>query len=373
MPGVSGTEFGCWFVTMSSIGSGKRSMHMLHRVGVKTGRSMVTRLKHRNVLLFFSCLDLQSVINVSRTSTLLHAHYLTYRHIAWDPLRRYRNWFPNANTFRRLIRDTNTVISGSFVVQFFDREFYPGSDMDIYLRMAGVDDLCKWLKTQGYRYILRNREYAVMRHRHRVHVQRAVQNKSSHDNPLLAVYNFQRWVASASGYIERQRIQVIVVDTDPVEHILFDFHSTVVMNFMTSREAVSVFPAASFLSRLSFISKVRPLLLTGKPQWREKYERRGYVFVDHINAVLASSELLGRTSRYRLVTDKYCWHMTFPVTVADVFQRDSCPVRRGPVMEPMYWTFPSRSLHLVLLSLNHVPQSGWRNPSYGGELPLLNH
>jgi hypothetical protein len=55
-------------------------------------------------------------------------------------------------SFRLLQLITGAVISGSTVVQFFDRTTYPGSDLDIYVERQYCRDVAYWLMSRGYEY-----------------------------------------------------------------------------------------------------------------------------------------------------------------------------------------------------------------------------
>ena len=122
------------------------------------------------------------------------------------------------------MRRCNAIVSGSFALQFFERKRYIGSDMDIYLRCAGVREFCVWLKNEGYHNVDGGTSY--VRTNFPEDTLGAVGPRNSKHGPLLGVHTFQRMVGSARGHIEVQRVQLIVVDTDPIEHILFSFHSS---------------------------------------------------------------------------------------------------------------------------------------------------
>ena len=101
----------------------------------------------------FDAVDILSLIKLSKTSKALRRVFLCYAQATWDPARRYRRWFGNVGEFRRLLRKSNAVISGSFALQFFDRSFYADSDMDIFTRIAGVSTLCDFLISEGYQCV----------------------------------------------------------------------------------------------------------------------------------------------------------------------------------------------------------------------------
>ncbi|PPQ97060.1 hypothetical protein CVT26_001242 [Gymnopilus dilepis] len=248
--------------------------------------------------------DILSLVSLSRTSKQLHSVYEWFAEMAWDPSWRYRQWFVHIKAFKRLLRRCNAVVSGSFALQFFERRRYVGSDMDIYLRCAGVKEFCVWLKNEGYRNVDGNSSY--VRTNFPEDTLRALAPRNSKRNPLLGVHTFQRMLGSASGHIEVQRVQVIVVDTDPVEHILFHFHSTAVMNFLAADRAVALFPMNTFVDRVSFITHAPPPA-SNHVVWKRKYRKRGFRIVGDSISEPEYRAVLG----IRYVGDKFCWTMSF--------------------------------------------------------------
>ncbi|PPR00586.1 hypothetical protein CVT26_009861 [Gymnopilus dilepis] len=279
---------------------------------LSTFEDVLLRLSPPRLLLFFAELDIKAIVSLSKTSSALHSAYIFYAKQTWEPTKHFASWFEHPAAFRRLLARTNSVISGSFALQFFDRIYYPTSDMDIYLRVAGADEVCRWLTRQDYTYVQGNKTYPHVISRDRVHIDKAVRNMSSSLSPLLAVYNFERKIKLSTSETIVRHVQVIVVDTDPIEHILFDFHSTVVMNFITAERAVSIFPRSTFIDRLSYTSKVQEKALIEKPKWRIKYERRGFTFRDDTDSYSAVRNLICQTSILRSVQDKFSWQIPFP-------------------------------------------------------------
>ncbi|PPQ66494.1 hypothetical protein CVT26_011182 [Gymnopilus dilepis] len=259
------------------------------------------------VLQLFDSMELLTLINISASSRALRRLFLSYAQRVWDPAKRFRRWFPNVLEFRRVLRSEDAVISGSFALQFFDRSFYVESDMDIFVRIAGVTGLCGFITSQGYRYQGRPLGYVLDALGRSAHIAKAAKNVTSFEDPLLAVYNFQKFVASETGRVEVLRVQVVVVDTDPVEHILFDFHSTVVMNFITADEAISVFPLSTLVHRLSYISRIREESDARSDGWMKKYEERGFVFVGPGNQHEARFFVKG----HRHASDQHSWRIRF--------------------------------------------------------------
>ena len=79
-----------------------------------------------------SCLDILSIVRLSRTCKSLS----TLQARIWDSSRLNRligRFMVDPERFREELRKSNTVISGSLAVQFFDRVVWTESDMDLFV------------------------------------------------------------------------------------------------------------------------------------------------------------------------------------------------------------------------------------------------
>jgi hypothetical protein len=76
------------------------------------------------------------------------------------------------------------------------------------------------------------------------------------------------------------------------------------MNFITHREAVSLFPRATIIDRTFYVSSKLPLEKNWNPVWAQKYRKRGY-------NIDVSSVVLNLPVGFRRVNDKYSWTIRF--------------------------------------------------------------
>ncbi|PPQ81904.1 LOW QUALITY PROTEIN: hypothetical protein CVT26_003944 [Gymnopilus dilepis] len=325
-----------------------------------------------NFKLFHTC-DILSLIALSKTSRILGGFFAAYRQRVWDPDMHYKRWFYDVDYFKSLLRGCGAVVSGSFALQFFGRFFYPSSDMDIFLRVAGAEDMCSWLLDEGYTYAGDASQYNELGHNSLLHFPRAVMNKSSFHDPLLAVYAFHKVKKQANGVEDELRVQVIVVDTDPIQHVLFDFHSIIslvfvfdvdvtlaaVINFLTADEGYSVFPWATFVERISYVCRIRQESEARIEGWTKKYEGRGFL-VSGGGSSPNPTLVRGR----RFVGDKFTWRISFKGSVDrsegyygppntrvwfEVLLSDSGAVREGccvRIAEPYVWRTIGKALKL---------------------------
>lgn len=73
---------------------------------------------------------------------------------AFNINRHLGRFFNDPVAFRSLQAQTGTLVSGSSALQFFDREIYEGSDLDVYLHPGHLERVGGWLmEEEGYTYM----------------------------------------------------------------------------------------------------------------------------------------------------------------------------------------------------------------------------
>lgn len=127
-------------------------------------------------------------------------------------------FFPDPSGFRSLQARTGTLISGSVALQFFDRAFYPTSDLDLYVHSKHRREVGLWLLSMGYTFTPSRGQDS--------HFDTAVlspyQRKGLHYvmPGVLAIFTFHRRVFNKS-----LKAQIIVACRAPMEVVL-GFHSS---------------------------------------------------------------------------------------------------------------------------------------------------
>lgn len=171
--------------------------------------------------LMFSYCCARSLLLLRKTNKYVSNEVLSYMRRVFDINRRLSHFFPDPISFRTLQALTGTLISGSFALQFFDRTFYPGSDLDIYVHRPWSKAVGLWLLQRGYEFR---------------------PNSSQEDDFLDAITDprflansgryFMRGVAGVFNFVipdprsgEELKVQLIVAANTPME-IVLNFHSS---------------------------------------------------------------------------------------------------------------------------------------------------
>jgi hypothetical protein len=240
----------------------------------------------------FRHLSPPNLYSLARTSTTVYHLVKLYERVAWCLPRYIHSWFINPVGFMRTLEATSAVISGSQAVNFMDRR--PpnlNKDLDIFVHVGGCERLGAFLISQGYQYHSESSNstdsYANLDSDAVCLLQNGWRMQLCRDKKrIVTVLNF---FGAPRGYT--RQVQLIVVAVDPIRFILTRFHSSectymlnislltlviaAVMNIITSKQAISIFPKATYINRVSYVS-----CLSGSvakiTAWKDKYTYRGF-------------------------------------------------------------------------------------------------
>lgn len=161
--------------------------------------------------------QLMLLATICRTTYNMVSRYMT---TAFSIDERLSRFFPDVRSFRCMQALTSTIISGSFALQFFDRSFYPGSDLDLYVHLHHRRTVGRWILKAGYTFTPfsdqdENFERAILR--------RNPPRTMRYSMPGVAdILTFHRENRDDSKVL---KVQVIVARRTPMEVIL-GFHSS---------------------------------------------------------------------------------------------------------------------------------------------------
>ncbi|EJD33901.1 hypothetical protein AURDEDRAFT_177031 [Auricularia subglabra TFB-10046 SS5] len=203
--------------------------------------------------------------------------------------------------FRFLQACTGLLISGSQALQFLDRTRYGSCDIDLYVGALAALVVIDWLLYRGF--VLLSPRSSPFRRR-----TGTLPNLISHARIRGNRY-FLRPGHSLFQFISpcgRWKVDLIVSTHSPFSAVC-DFHSTIVLNFISAFCAISLFPRGTFVHRL-FMS-IRAERGARIDRVREKYMDRGFDPPSKKPAAAAVSFFPGP----RYVRDsRACWLLPLP-------------------------------------------------------------
>ncbi|KAJ7575550.1 hypothetical protein C8J56DRAFT_1032351 [Mycena floridula] len=253
----------------------------------------------------FSCLDVKDLIQLAKVNRRTRGCVAGYKRAAHSIVKTLSPYFTDEEIeqFRVLQSYTGTLISGSTALSFFNRTVYPGSDLDIYVEHRYSAEIALFLKTLGYAFAPRAKQAKdLLVAIHSISERFIRPDEDIYLGQGIAdVYDFTRGGA---------KIQLITSISCPLD-IILRFHSTVVMNIITSQYAISFYPFATFVWR-------NALVLRRQAAGIEKYEQRGWSMIDKPRTYEMTTPGHDFHSRSRFVGDSRCWVMELPKTKEDL-------------------------------------------------------
>lgn len=160
-----------------------------------------------------------SFLCLSRTCRSVRAAVREYMRRSFKINRILSRFFTSPLSFRQIQAETGTLIFGSSILQFFDRSFYPKSDLDIYVPSTKEHEtltVANFLLKEGYKYVPDSGQHVDFN----VAASGDMFNDSDVDK-VIEVFAFNKY--SEGGDI--LRIELMVSRHNPIDVILM-FHSS---------------------------------------------------------------------------------------------------------------------------------------------------
>ncbi|KAI0086705.1 hypothetical protein BDY19DRAFT_856603, partial [Irpex rosettiformis] len=160
--------------------------------------------------------------------------------------RQLLRFFDDPSAFRILQAQTGAIISGSFALQFFTQIVVSEDDLDVYAVTTARSEIGAWLLANGYQYAPCPPYYHPDNSKLLLDKGQAEIN---HDS-VEGVLNIMDFVRDVDGLV--QKVQVHFVGESPLVAVT-NFHSTMLMNFITYETAYCLYPKATLIARANLI------------------------------------------------------------------------------------------------------------------------
>ena len=192
----------------------------------REGKDLLSKLVSVDQL-YDSLLESSSPANIFRLARVSRAHQASVQSFiprAFNINRHLERYFPDALAFRSLQARTGALVSGSSALQFFNRQIYADSDLDIYVSLKRSREVCEWVMEQGFRYLSKAGQLTTF--------DTAFSQMMSHHLDLDLEYNLHG-ISSVFTFVKPKRrgsrndtqVQVVVATRTPMQVVL-KFHSS---------------------------------------------------------------------------------------------------------------------------------------------------
>ncbi|KAK7017940.1 hypothetical protein VNI00_018501 [Paramarasmius palmivorus] len=235
----------------------------------------------------------------------------------------YSRFFTEEQTrkFLHVQKNTDALVSGSFVLSWLSGGSFVPNDMDIFVSRKHASIIARQIVESNYHF---DPMVTIKVNGRKISVEQpselmsAVEKELNSWNPntgwtrdrytnsnIAGVFNF----VNTSGRI----IQVVATRCEPVDAILA-FHSTVVMNFATCDEVVCLFPNNTLERKRNL--QLLDSTTFGVSTALQKYESRGWTTLYTISAweAINGDEW---NMKYRWIGDKHCEVVKFEESAED--------------------------------------------------------
>ncbi|KAL8655751.1 MAG: hypothetical protein Q9226_002923 [Calogaya cf. arnoldii] len=259
------------------------------------------------------------IIALTRTCRKYSGLYQYLLPKQWDIDRCLRRFVRNPTGLRSKMGETNALISGSFAIQFFERKFWPDSDLDMYVKEGEESDALR-------RHLVMSEGYKLE------------DNPDAIDHMMRNMVTIRKYTRPVAG-IEHTSTKIHIIGTSdiPIQAILRGFYTTVVVNIIAWNTAYSLHPQMTFIQRKGYMQKDLNEFFS---QQVAKYSARGWT----IQTKLPDDHRFNHPIRgHRRIGDPYAWKIDFDVS----------KVEKSPV--------PDSVLHYSSFSIHTAPRM-LRNP-----------
>ncbi|KAK7458082.1 hypothetical protein VKT23_009988 [Stygiomarasmius scandens] len=221
-----------------------------------------------------------------------------------DIITRYFSDLDGGALFREVMRTSHAVISGSAALQVFHRVRYPESDLDVYVPSATSKLMVWYLEHHGYTFVPRSNQHATAE----ITLLRAT-NRETEEVAGYGGYDLPAIDDVLTFDKDGLKVELVLCRFNVIDAIC-SFHSTPVMNVITSDYAYCLYPHATLRTRIGVVLKdslhTHPAI--------EKYRFRGWTMISVPPSAVAFStdNEMGLVTRYP--ADRYCWVIPLSAT-----------------------------------------------------------
>ena len=278
------------------------------------------------------------IIRLSKTCRFLSGLYPALLKREWDVDRRLRRFVDNPFGLRATLAKLDALITGGFVTQYFDRQFWPSSDLDIVVTEKVRATMIEYLvEKEGYRKSGKGSRDPYS-YAHNVFVTDVCQSgKIIHNDERLTVQQCKSFIKDNKAG-ETLKVQVVTMEGELLAGLVDEHYTNVVCNFMTGRRAYHYFARPTFIERRAYTFKMAADDPNG-PYYKnllEKYGRRGWAIETMEGPVKPTDD--SSYDRSRRFGDRSSWVITF--------DNASLPEPRTPD-----YVYDSSSFGVTLLNL----------------------
>ncbi|KAH7879664.1 uncharacterized protein C8R40DRAFT_1029990, partial [Lentinula edodes] len=221
------------------------------------------------------CLPVSDLLTLSKSCKQTRIDVTNYKKRVFSIKHAYRNFFnmEEIAQFQKLQSSIGLLVSGSIVLEFFNRESYNG-DLDAFCNIRYCTIAGEWLISRGYSFQPKenqpldfNDSFTQISSNNQTRLTTTDEDSENYNfNTVAGVWDFMR---------NTSKIQLIATCGAPLECI-FCFHSTCVMNVFTHQAAYCFFSKLTLEDKTTMLIDLQAPLTERQMYPIRKYEHRGF-------------------------------------------------------------------------------------------------
>ncbi|KAJ3909334.1 hypothetical protein F5879DRAFT_791735, partial [Lentinula edodes] len=256
-------------------------------------------------------LPLPDLLSFGKTCKQTRVDVRKYRERVFSIQHAYRNFFniEEIGEFQNLQSSIGLLVSGSTVLEFFNREIYKG-DLDTFCNIQHCKVAGNWLISHAYSYRPKQDQAIDFDSSFSETYNKETASQIAQDadtdeyqfNTVVGIWNFMRGSS---------KIQLVATRGAPLKCI-FSFHSTCVMNVFTHRAAYCLFSKLTLEEKTTMLIDIQAPLNAREMYPIQKYKNRGFKIMHNPDFRLIcdpSSSLSAVVPRY--IGDRHCCRVPF--------------------------------------------------------------
>jgi len=178
----------------------------------------------------FSLCQADTLLRLCRVSSTMAGLSRAYIHATWDIQKFLKRWFQSPKRFLHVLHVSGGIVAGSQPLQFFKRTRYPNTSLDIYIRFGAMTAMLLWLEDADF---IRSGEGSFKAALDDFLLEMDPSKDDSFhtvqttETGILAIVVYNKDVLRPDGQIETMTVRVVIVEEDPMFHIVFRSHSSI--------------------------------------------------------------------------------------------------------------------------------------------------
>lgn len=177
------------------------------------------------VTCFFNRWPTHLIFQIYTLNYNIHHIIRFYIQRTWNPALTLFHWFRNPAKFLHSLTETDAVVCGPVVMQYFHRGYTPLKNLDICVRLGGLRELGRVVVDEGFVFYpstgdFKNFDSTALVQSGKRFDSESLTNRRTRTDPYMRNFHFEQCVALPDGTSETFSITIHLIRWEPWRFIL---------------------------------------------------------------------------------------------------------------------------------------------------------